>query len=126
MKSFFFTILFAVSFLAFDANAQVFFSNTRVGSVVQTHTTVDTSTALAISSSSVAANLLAWKLCNDAVNSSTYLYVGKATDVATDGVQLGKGQCFDCPNCTGATLKLIKVKGQAATNGYSIIQYKQQ
>ena len=109
------------------ANAQVFFSNTRVGSTVQTHATVDTTTAAAIASSSVAANLLAWKLCNDAVTAtSTYLYVGKATDAATDGVQLGKGQCLDCPNCTGATLKLIRVKGQGATNGYSIIQYKQQ
>lgn len=113
-------------FAASLANAQVFFANTRVGSVTHTHATVDTTTALAIASSSVAANLLGWQLCNDAVNTSTYLLVGKATDVATDGVMLGKGQCFVCPNCTGATLKLIKVKGQAATNGYSVIQYKQQ
>jgi hypothetical protein len=109
------------------ANAQVFFANTRVGSVAHTHATVDTTTAAAIATGSVAANLLGWQLCNDAVNaSSTYLLVGKATDVATDGVMLAKGQCFVCPNCTGATLKLIKVKGQGATNGYSIIQYKQQ
>ena len=108
------------------AHAQVFFSNTRVGAVTQSHSTVGTSTTAAISSGSVAANLLAWQLCNDAVNTSTYLLVGKATDVATDGVMLGKGQCFVCPNCTGATLKLIKVKGQDASNGYSILQYKQQ
>ena len=108
------------------ANAQVFFSNTRVGSLVHTHTTVGTTAALAIPSASVSSNLLAWKICNDAVNTSTYLFVGKAADPATDGVQLAPGACFVCPNCVGVTLKAVNVKAQAASNGYSVIQYKQQ
>lgn len=117
--------LFATVF-AQAASAQVFFSNTRVGNVLYSHTTVGTTTAVAISPSSVSPGLLAWKLCNDAVNTSTYLIVGEATDVATDGAQIGPGVCFDCPNCNAATLKAVKVKGQAAANGYSVIQFKQQ
>lgn len=118
--------LFLGALVSNVASAQVFFGNTRVGNVVYNHTTVGTSTTLAISSSSVSPNLLAWKICNDAVNTSTYMLVGEATDVATDGVSVGPGLCFECPNCNAATLKLIKVKGQAASNGYSVIQYKQQ
>lgn len=108
------------------ASAQVFFSNLRVGSVVSYHTTVGTSTAAAIPSGSVSSNLLGWKICNDAVNSSTYLLVGKAADVGTDGTSLAPGACFVCPNCTGSTLKAANVKGQASSNGYSVLQYKQQ
>lgn len=125
MKKFLFVLF---SFLLFSgfANAQVFFSNTRVGGIKSTHATIGTTTGDAIASASVNSGLLAWKICNDAVNTSTHLYVGEAADAATDGVQLGKGQCFECPNCNSATLKLIKVKAQAASNGYSVIQYRQQ
>lgn len=108
------------------ASAQAFFPNTRVGSLTHYRTTVSTTTADAIPSASVVGNLLGWQICNDAVNTSTYLFVGKAADAATDGVQLDKGQCFQCPNCTSATLKLMKVKAQAASNGYAVLQYKQQ
>lgn len=118
--------LVAALLVGAQAHAQVFFSNLRVGSVVQTHTTVGTSTTLAISSGSVSPSLIGWKLCNDAVNTSTYLLVGQAADVATDGTSLAPGACFECPNCVASTLKLAKVKGQAASNGYSILQYKQQ
>lgn len=117
--------LFSIS-LPLSASAQVFFQNTRTGTLVQTHATVGTSSADAIADASVSPNLLAWKICNDAVNTSTYLYVGKASDAATDGVMLDKGQCFECPNCNAATLKAMRVKGQAADNGYSVVQYKQQ
>lgn len=112
---------------AIPAQAQVvFFQNTRVGSLVNYHTTVGTTTALAIPSASVSTAILGWQICNDAVNTSTYLLVGKAADVATDGVQLDKGQCFLCQNCNQATLKATKVKAQAASNGYSVTQFKQQ
>ncbi len=105
-------------------HAQSFFGNTRSGKVEFYHTTVGTSTALAIPSASVGGNVLSWKICNDAVNTSTYLLVGKAVDVSTDGVMLDKGQCFECLNCKEATLKLMKVEGQASSNGYSVIQYR--
>ena len=107
------------------AGAQVFFANSRVNTVNHYHETVGTSTTLAISSSSVSSSLLGWQICNDAVNTSTYLYVGKASDVATDGVQLDKGQCYVCPNCNSGSLKLAKLKAQAASNGYSVVQFKQ-
>lgn len=109
------------------ANAQVIsFDNVRIGTIVQSHATVGTTTADAIADASVVPSLLAWKICNDAVNVSTHLIVGQAADVATDGIVLGLGDCFECPNCTPSTLKAFRVKGQAADNGYSIIQYRQQ
>ncbi len=122
----FLALVLTIVGLSTVASAQVYYSNVRIGSLIHTHTTVGTSTTAAISSGSVGSNLLGWKICNDAVNTSTYLYVGKASDVATDGVQLDKGACLECPNCTRATLLLMKVKAQAADNGYSVVQYKQQ
>lgn len=116
----------AGTFAASQAHAQVFFANTRVGNVVTKHTTVGTSTADAIADADVSPALLAWKICNDAVNTSTYLLVGEAVDVSTDGVSVAPGSCFECPNCNSATLKAIKVEGQASSNGYSVVQYKQQ
>lgn len=110
--------------LTSSAKAQTFFANTKSSVLSFTHSTVGTTTADAISSSSVGGNVISWKICNDAVNTSTYLLVGQAADAATDGVMLDKGQCFECPNCRPATLKLMKVKAQAASNGYSVIQYK--
>lgn len=120
--------LFVTSLLAVPqtSDAQVFFSNTRVGSVAQSHSTVGTSTADAIADADVAPRLLAWSICNDAVNTSTYLYVGQASNASTDGVMLAPGACFECPNCNSATLKAARVLAQAASNGYSVIQYKQQ
>jgi hypothetical protein len=119
--------LVALMLAAIPAQAQVvFFQNTRVGSTVHTHTTVGTTSAAAITSTSVSPNLLGWQLCNDAVNTSTYLLVGKATDVADDGIQLDKGQCYLCANCNPSTLKATRVKAQASSNGYSIVQFKQQ
>ena len=125
MKKFLSVVLTVLCFSTV-ASAQAFYSQSRIGSIIHTHATVGTSTTAAISSGSVGTNILSWKICNDAVNTSTYLYVGKAADVATDGVQLDKGACFECPNCTRATLLLMKVKAQAADNGYSVVQYKQQ
>ncbi len=84
------------------------------------------SSIVAIASASVLGNVGFWKICNDAVNTSTQLYVGKATDTESDGVALDKGACFVCAECTGAALKLMRVSGQAASNGYSVIQYQKQ
>jgi hypothetical protein len=111
--------------VALKSQAQVFFSNTRVSNVIFSHATVGTSSADAIADASVLPNLLAWKICNDAVNTSTYMFVGEASDVGTDGVSLAPGTCFECPNCNAATLKAARVKGQAASNGYSVVQFKQ-
>jgi hypothetical protein len=107
-----------------QASAQQYFSPDRTASVVQTRATVGTTTAAAISPSSVAGSLLSFSVCNDAVNTSTYLLVGQAVDVSTDGVMLGLGQCFECVNCKSDVLKALKVEGQAASNGYTVIQYK--
>ncbi len=117
-----FLALIACLGLATHAHAQQFFANTVASQVSFTHTTVGTATAAAVSS--VGGNLISWKICNDAVNTSTYLLVGEAVDAATDGVMLGKGACFECPNCLAATLSAIKVKAQASSNGYSVIQYR--
>ena len=120
LLAFVLTTLFANS----TAQAQVFFANTRVGTVNYTHAAVGTTAADAIAASSVVANMLAWKICADAGNAS-YVAVGTAADPDTDGVRLEAGQCMDCPNCTPSTLKDANVKGGAAAQGYAIVQYRQ-
>lgn len=97
----------------------------RVGSLSMYHGTVGTTAADAIPAASVSGVLVSFKVCNDAVNTSTFLIVGKAADPATDGKTLLPGACFVCENCKPSILKGLKVKGQAAANGYSVIQYKQ-
>lgn len=119
----FLLVLLAFFAAATPSMAQVFFADVQVKSLAFSHAVVGTTTAAAISPSSVGSTL-SWKICNDAVNTSTYLLVGMAADAATDGVMLDKGQCYDCPNCKSGALKLMKVKAQAASNGYSVIQYK--
>lgn len=118
---FFAAILCIISTVSYGQNL---FENTRVSSVVSYHTTVDTTTALAIPAANVTGDILSFKICNDAVNTSTYLLVGQAADVSTDGTMLDKGQCYVCENCKPSVLKALKVEGQAASNGYSVIQYK--
>lgn len=115
--------LVAMFMVTTTGHAQQFFSPVRVTRVAQYHTTVGTTTAAAIPSANVTGNLVSWKVCNDAVNTSTYLLVGQATDASTDGTSLAPGACFECANCTTSLLKLMKVKGQAASNGYSVLQY---
>ena len=116
--------LVAVLF-AGSANAQQFYANSRVSKMSSYHTTVGTTTALAIPAASVGGNVLSWKVCNDAVNTSTYLLVGFAADAATDGAMIGPGVCYVCENCASSLLKALNVKAQAAANGYSVIQYRQ-
>jgi len=111
-------------FISSVASADWFGENTRIKSVTPYHTTVGTSTALAIPSADVTGNIYRFEICNDAVNTSTYLAVGMDTDVSDDGIRLDKGACWACENCKPSILKLIKVEGQAATNGYSVFQYK--
>lgn len=118
--------LFAVVvgiFVAGNALAQSF-SPVKVTKLTSYHATVGTATALAIPAVSVGGNGTGFQICNDAVNTSTYLFVGQAADVSTDGVMLDKGQCFKCEACSSSVLKLMKVLGQAATNGYSVVQYR--
>ncbi len=99
--------------------------NNRISSVVTSHDAVGTTTDVAIASASVTGNIYGFEICNDPVNaSSTYLSVGLAADVTTDGVRLGLGKCYICENCKSSILKLLKVEGQGASNGYSVIQFK--
>lgn len=70
-------------------------------------------------------NLQGWRICNNAINTSTWLAVGKAVDPETDGIRLGKGKCLECPSCTQASLKAVKVSAQAASNGFSVSQFTQ-
>lgn len=86
--------------------------------------TAGVSSTDAISSVDAKGDVVLWKICNDAVNSSTQLYVGKAMDTETDGVALNKGKCLVCDNCATALLKQMKVSAQASANGYSVIQYQ--
>lgn len=78
------------------------------------------SSSVAIPPASIAAKLKGWKICNDGVNTSTHLYVGKAMDTETDGVMLGKDACFVCVECKSGMLEEMKVSAQASSNGYSV------
>jgi len=106
-----------------DAKAQVFFANTRVGKVVYSHSSVGTSAADAVTS--VEPNLLAWKICADGANTG-YIAASVGADPDTDGVRIKAGECVDCPNCTPKTLRDLNVKSDAAAQGYSVLQYRQQ
>jgi hypothetical protein len=105
------------------ASAQVPY-NARVNALVHYHATVGTTSAVAIPSVSVIANLLSWQICADSLNAS-YLAVGVASDVDTDGVRLAAGDCFVCPSCTATTLTSARAKGGAAAQGYSVIQFRE-
>jgi len=107
-----------------EVESQDFFNNERTARTTHIHATVGTTTADAINSTDIGGNVLTWKICNDIINTSTFLAVGKASDVSDDGTRLNKGDCFTCSNCKSSTLKLMRVEGQAASNGYSVIQYR--
>lgn len=79
----------------------------------------------AISAGSILGGILGWRLCNNGTNTSTWLAVGSSLDPTVEGVRLGKGKCFECLQCTGGMLKAATVSAQAASNGYSVVQFKQ-
>ncbi len=81
------------------------------------------SSSLAVAS--VEPRAMGWRICNQAVQTSTWLAVGQAADTETDGVRLGKGKCYDCPSCSPSTLTVTRVSGQAASAEYSVVQFKQ-
>ena len=111
--------------LASTASAQqpAFFSQVRISQVVQSRGTAGTSASAALSTAPIG-NLVSFKVCNDAVpGSSTYLFVGQNANPALDGVQLAPGACFVCDQCKATILSALNVKAQAASNGYSVLQY---
>jgi len=77
-----------------------------------------------IASASIEGKAVGWKICNDAVQTSTYIFVGALYDPTSVGVSLGKGKCLECPYCKGALLSDLKVSSQAASAGYTVVQYK--
>lgn len=107
-------------------------ASTDIADVDTTHTTIAkttdgaVNTALAITSTDVVSNIRGFSLCNDAVNTSTYLIYGWATEVTTIGARLGKGQCFVCEDCKKGVLETMYVAAEAASNTYAIAQYRQQ
>lgn len=81
--------------------------------------------SLAIAAASVEPGLQGWKVCNYAINTSTWLAVGKSTlDPDTDGVRLAKGKCLECLSCTPKSLKDVRLSAQAAANDYAVVQFK--
>lgn len=112
-------------FPADEADAQVFFANTRIGRADFDHSTVGTSAQDAIAPANVGANVLSWAVCADSANAN-YVAVSQNADPDTDGIRLGAEQCYTCSNCTASLLKSLKVKGGAAAQGYSVLQWRQQ
>jgi hypothetical protein len=94
----------------------------RVDTLLQYHTTVDTAAALAIPVVNVGAQLRGWRFCADAGNTNT-VALGQLADLS-DGMVLAAGACFVCDKCTTPTLKAMQVKGGAAAQGYSFVQFR--
>jgi len=105
------------------AEAQI--SQPRTNQIAFYRVTVGTTAALAIPAANVQSSLIGWEVCNDGINASTYLAIGEAADPLTDGKRILPGACLKCEHCTAGTLKQLRVVGQAAANGYSVVQYKQ-
>lgn len=118
-------LLALIAVVAFAGNAfSQSFLPVKVTKVTNYHATVGATTALAIPAASVGGNGVGFDICNDTLNVSTYMFVGQAADVSTDGVKLAPGACFKCEACSASVLKIMKVLGQAAANGYSVVQYR--
>lgn len=82
------------------------------------------SPALAIASASVLANLMAWQICNDPDNgSSDWLDIGSTLD-QSNGTRIAEGECFQCPNCTPATLRAVRVSSEGGSNGFTVVQLR--
>lgn len=81
--------------------------------------------ALAIAAADVLPDLLGWRICVDDVQTSTWIALGEtALDPLLDGVRVGKGECLECLNCSGASLRAIYTSSQAASGAYSVTQFK--
>jgi len=87
-------------------------------------TTDGVSAEAAISSGDILPNLRGFWVCNDAVNTSTYLLIGWSVSVQSTGMRLGKGQCWKCEECNKAILSGMYVSGQADSNAYGIAMFK--
>ena len=78
----------------------------------------------AIASGSILPGVLGWRVCNHSSNASTWLAIGQATDPETDGVRIAPATCIDCPSCTPGALGALKVSSQAASNYYTVVQFR--
>ena len=99
-------------------------SNRRVGLIKYHHATVGTSAQDAILASSVNSRIVGWRLCHDADSTANYLAASVGADPALDGIRLGAGQCFECDDCGSQGLIDLNVKADAASTGYSVIQFQ--
>lgn len=115
--------LLAAAFFAFFATPLHAQTLQKTDTLLQYHTTVGTTAAAAIPTANVGGQVLGWNVCADSGNTST-LALGQLTDPSTDGMLLGAGACFACPNCTNRPLKTMRVKGGAASQGYSVVQFR--
>jgi len=103
---------------------------TDIADVDTTHTSIvksidGVSGALAISSGNLITDMRGFEVCNDAVNTSTYLILSWSATIARDnGLRLGKGECFQCHDCTKEVLSTMQVSSEANANAYAVIQWK--
>lgn len=81
------------------------------------------STRLALDAD-IATNLVGWQVCNDGVNTSTALYISKGADPSSSGRSIMPGKCHQCEQCSDKILSQLYVSAQAASNGYSVLQFK--
>lgn len=106
-------------------------ATTDIADVDTTHTSIAKTTdgvsaTAAILSTNLIPNMRGFKICNDAVNTPTYLIVGWADVVTETGVRLAKGACFECDECNKTLLETMKVSAQADSDGYGIVQWRKQ
>jgi hypothetical protein len=118
-----FMALFAFALSLFFSATSFAQSAGKVDELVTTHHSVGTAAAAAIPAASVKDQLVGWELCADSTNTNT-VSVGNAADPTTDGRMLAAKECLRCPGCVATTLKGLHAKGGAASQGYSVFQYR--
>jgi len=102
---------------------------TDIADVDTTHTDISKTTdgvsaEAAIGASDIIANIRGFQVCNDAVNTSTYLLIGWSATVQDTGIRIGKGICYSCEECSRSILSNMYVSGQADANAYGIVQWR--
>lgn len=117
----FLSLLFLFATTAFSQTLSSL--SVRNDTLLQYHTTVGTSAQIALPLVNVGNQLHGWRFCADAGNTNV-VYLGQLTDPATDGMVIGAGICFLCENCMNTTLKSMRTKGGAASQGYSVTQFR--
>jgi hypothetical protein len=110
--------------IAMIFSLSLFAEGRKANSVTYYHAEAGVGVTDAITATSVDKDTWGWMICEDAEATATFLAISSGADPALDGIRIGPGKCFYCENCGSKSLIDANVKAQAASTGYSVIQFK--